>query len=1553
VRWNKKPSIKSDKTEKIRTPKRGVVGYSRKSALLEEAITQMNAGKYGRSSAALKELLALDPMNMEARRLFATLHLRLGSLIPAREAFDALITEALQRQDYWLAESLLREYLAAGPRCVPYLEKLGTIYQEKGNTLEAVEEYGKAVDILIEDPDPERPDYAGHLYSKIRELAPASPVAFRLASLFDAATGELVPRRLSAFETDTTLQQDVREEESRDQSVPARADGAMPWDVQVPSDVLEPSGETSHPAEYSELAAQPEHSADSLQQVQSSDHNRVRSGEGVADRTVHHGIDAQTDDVAERFAQEVGAAPTAEEICCLAEQEAVGDSHPSPGLVEVTAETAVAPVEALVAAADSASFPVAAQGSTEASATTPVVEDHAASGATGLDSEQIAYPVDHFSERLAGPHLSPPLQLHEEPPVLFLKKDPSPSASRILVSKNEGAPLQTDKLDRLEVKESSSATLRTEPADLKSIPAPNKEEASFPADKVEQLPAEERASSTDLSTAPAPVSVNEIAQPWKQPGFSWKSVFDTAWKFGEPSPPKDASTSPGLPRQDEIVAEVATAPPLQDRLVEGPTIEIQKREADHKKKDDEALRSPIAPMPWDQVQESVLSIPPVEAYGSSAGVLEPSVDQSQDPDDIPQACDSQAQSSPSRDDSGLEVDSFSLVQPNAPSAGALEPSVDQSQDPDDIPQACDSQAQSSPSRDDSGLEVDSSSLVQPNAPSAGVLEPSVDQSRDPDDIPQARDSQAQSSPSRNDSGSEVDSFSFVETKAPSAEPLEPPVDQPQEPDSTSQACESQLQPSPSINVSDPEPDSFSFVQDVATVHSAERHDSVVEMDAPSTTTEGIEQVVESAPAFSIVGSSQVDESVSPMSETIELQVCTQDPGLGSAVDQAEVRDESTELAITPERARTSAVPEEVGQSPKAEFPAHHSQSVDEVIAEKSETGQPFEPTSIERSTTEPIANDHGDLSESPGSLQALRDDDQPREIEKVHTRSLITESLPPQQERMEGDVSARVSREHTTTSVTPAESAIPDRQDVSQPMPAAHAVADAFVESSRIRRIPETSIRAEEAKQSHKSPAILHRVGTASLEFVRTCFSTTQAIVRTVVGLAMLVGVCFALGIGALALTWMVMDEPPSPTFHSFTTTPQQTLSGAQKNAYTLLVGIDAPAGQDPLRAGYESKTEIGDGTTALGCAGTPGPETGDRSSASANVMRGWIRGSDPIGQFKSHQGAIQGWASRHQVTLERYRQWQKLPFEDWGYGQPISPPCGAMVFAHQLHVVDGFVQGTDVAVDRLETDMEMWRVVLSQARTLPVKMLALQAINDDIALASGLLVRSDFDTKHLGRITKFVRPLDQGELSLRWPMQSELVSAGKTYESQLKAARAEGQAMSAMVASALPLPKQRRLNDYAKYYEMSYQAAGEKHYSSLPKWKDHVRFPAAGVMDYLANPIENLVGVEPLPAWDVYSGLVVDTDAHLRLASLQAWLRRGPSEGALPNKIAKAGQDFYDPYTGLPMLVNQKQGVLYSVGHDGKDQDADPQVDVVVEIPGASTSASQTKSSASSSKPK
>ncbi|MBH0189149.1 MAG: hypothetical protein HP493_10015, partial [Nitrospira sp.] len=264
----------------------------------------------------------------------------------------------------------------------------------------------------------------------------------------------------------------------------------------------------------------------------------------------------------------------------------------------------------------------------------------------------------------------------------------------------------------------------------------------------------------------------------------------------------------------------------------------------------------------------------------------------------------------------------------------------------------------------------------------------------------------------------------------------------------------------------------------------------------------------------------------------------------------------------------------------------------------------------------------------------------------------------------------------------------------------------------------------------------------------------------------------------------------------------------------------------------------------------------------------------------------------------------------------------------------EGFAQGTDIGIDRLEMDLEAWRIALGQARTLPVKTLALQAMNDDITVASGLLVSPDYEGKYLGRFTKMLRPLDQDELSVRWPMQSELVHAAKSFDAQLKATKEKKQTVSAAVASVLPLPKQRRLNDYADYYEASSKASAEGQYGALPKWSNYIPFPADSVKDYFVNPIENVIGLESLAPWDLYNGLVVDTEAHLRLASLQAWIRRGPQDAELLPRIAKAGQKLYDPYTGFPMLVNLKKRVLYSVGHDGKDQDGDLQSDVVVAIP-------------------
>jgi hypothetical protein len=333
-------------------------------------------------------------------------------------------------------------------------------------------------------------------------------------------------------------------------------------------------------------------------------------------------------------------------------------------------------------------------------------------------------------------------------------------------------------------------------------------------------------------------------------------------------------------------------------------------------------------------------------------------------------------------------------------------------------------------------------------------------------------------------------------------------------------------------------------------------------------------------------------------------------------------------------------------------------------------------------------------------------------------------------------------------------------------------------------------------------------------------------------------------------------------------------------------------------------------------------------------VVRGWFTNADPVAQLKPQAAAVRSWAAQESVALRRYQQWLSMPFEDVGYGQILSPNCTHILLAHRLYLAEGFAQDLSTGLGRLETDMGSWRVVLGQSKTLMVKMLAATAVQDDAAIASGLLTRQDLDGTTIGQLGTIVRPFDQFELSLRWPMQSHLLWATKATLTSLKNDKTNDRPFYVVLAAAMPLPVQRRSNAYADYYEAASKAVAEGRYTNLPKPSSFIRTPAVSVVDYVANPIEHIIGIEPLPSWDPYVGRMVETDARLRLASLQVWMRRGAQEGNVLTRLAKAGQALYDPFTGLPMLVDQRKGVMYSVGQDGKDQEGDLLLDVVVTIP-------------------
>jgi len=1235
VRIDKKHPQKADKKTPFRVHKRGVVGYSKKSALLEEAVTHMNTGKYGRSSAALKELLSLDPQNTEARRLFATLHLRLGSLVTARQAFESLANEAIERQDFWLAESLLREYLAAGPRCVPFLELLAHVHEKKGDAMAAVAELGKAINILIEGPDPEHPKKPSQLYARVRELAPASAVACQFASLFDIQTGELLvphpmaPAAVTSLEVDTSQPQDIiltTTEESR-------ASDVMPWEqfdgtppnheappptlsnpvidsLDVPDVLIDPASFGLAPQE---LEVPPSESTGPIQEANQLDEDMVPSilAEPSFPSSGHRN-------------NEMGVP--------IVERSPFVDE----GLIPSSSEERTADDGRFITSSD---------------------------GSSGLSSPMPWEQIENSTIRIE--ETAPP---------------PAPLA------RSEG----------------------------EFQPEPVTEQSSSPAPVPDLTEPSESIFAAEPSTIPEVLPETEVPTPCAVDSsptvpFSWNTVFDGAWKFaaGTLSSSSPAALSkPGTSLQDARELESVQPESVPEPELSSPSITSTP----------EPLVSFSDPEPLPSAHPSILS----EVSGSIADT-----------------------------DAIRESDPPQPVTP-LPEAYAPEPS---------------------------------GSGVIPEAPSA----------------PESVSTEYGEKPITLLQAAAVPPLSVAPSDTPSASPASM--------DALSHWSTGE------VEVQSHRPSEKKRNWD------REKGEAPVVPPAPLPL---VEEPPEAVPELSRSGGweSAPSEAVAPVVE-----------------------------AVTP-------------------------------VVEKVVLQEDTRPEWIRASESITFVNP------SPSSSATWQDSG----IESTH----------------------------------------------SEPEPAlsvAASAVDVLFDSTGEKGQVRTQDRLASPRPRPRFAARVARVRIGISSFIGSCFSTTRSIALLCLGLAFFCVALVAVGIGAVGLAWMVMEAPLSPVYHNLTTSPPLALTDSRKNGYFLLLGFDASAEQDPLQAGYERKVEGSDLQAASACMlGDEGK--GTTTGVSANVVRGWFTSADPVAQLQPQAAAVRSLAAQESLALRRYQQWLSMPFEDVGYGQILSPNCAHILLAHRLYLAEGFTQDLSTGLGRLETDMGSWRAALEQSKTLMVKMLAATAVQDDTAIASGLLTSQDLDGTAIGRLGKIVRPFDQVELSLRWPMQSHLTWATKTVTTSLKNDKAGERPIYAALAAAMPLPVQRRSNAYADYYEAASKAVAEGRYTSLPKPSSFIRTPADSAVDYLANPIEHIIGIEPLPSWDPYVGRMMETDARLRLASLQVWIRRGAQEGNVLTRLAKAGQAHYDPFTGLPMLVDQQRGVMYSVGQDGKDQEGDPLRDVVAAIP-------------------
>ncbi|MDN5941377.1 MAG: tetratricopeptide repeat protein [Nitrospira sp.] len=158
--------------------------------LLLEATRRIEAKQFAGAEAILHQLLTKEPGNPEICQLLAHLHLKRGDLQVALGEYRYLAGAALRAQEYVKAESLITDFLAVEPHSVAIHELYGELYEEKGDAANAVIQYGKAIELLLEHPEPGMPTLHEELFQKVVELAPDSPTVKKLSPLMHGATVE-------------------------------------------------------------------------------------------------------------------------------------------------------------------------------------------------------------------------------------------------------------------------------------------------------------------------------------------------------------------------------------------------------------------------------------------------------------------------------------------------------------------------------------------------------------------------------------------------------------------------------------------------------------------------------------------------------------------------------------------------------------------------------------------------------------------------------------------------------------------------------------------------------------------------------------------------------------------------------------------------------------------------------------------------------------------------------------------------------------------------------------------------------------------------------------------------------------------------------------------------------------------------------------------------------------------------------------------------------------------------------------------------------------------
>jgi len=284
-------SLKKGGTGSIKTVKPGSTAPVQKPSepvdLLAEAVRRIDEKQYAGAEAILNQMLTREPGNPQVCQLLARLHLQRGDIQVALGEYRFLAGAALRAHDLTLAESLIQEFLSADPNSVPLLELNGELLEEKGDAGGAAIQYAKAIELLLEHPEPGMESLHEELFEKVRSL-----------SSDEAFVNRLTTRMKRGVPSEPDMSAQNVPAAPSNLAKPTPTDGGSPGTDSDSVQAVRPNGRMKEDQQFSVAGAEPDDvnpfAKESGSQKTNVDSKAAPHGQGVKNTSASPGPSAKT-----------------------------------------------------------------------------------------------------------------------------------------------------------------------------------------------------------------------------------------------------------------------------------------------------------------------------------------------------------------------------------------------------------------------------------------------------------------------------------------------------------------------------------------------------------------------------------------------------------------------------------------------------------------------------------------------------------------------------------------------------------------------------------------------------------------------------------------------------------------------------------------------------------------------------------------------------------------------------------------------------------------------------------------------------------------------------------------------------------------------------------------------------------------------------------------------------------------------------------------------------------------------------------------------------------